>query len=88
MYPVICAAAAIVFAIRGRWELRHRMWFWATMSVLACLHVVLIAFIPWKAGWTPAPVTTLFCIMDVAMIFGIIALIEWLGRLRSGTRKS
>lgn len=40
------------------------------------LHVALILFVPWKSGWVPARFTTLFCIVDLAMIFGVVALVQ------------
>jgi hypothetical protein len=76
MYPVIGAAAAIVLVVRGRWDLRYRRWFWFTMLVIVALHVVVVLRIPWKTGWVPAPLTSLFCIVDLVVIFGLLAGIE------------
>jgi hypothetical protein len=75
-YPVIAALGAIGFAIRGNWDLRNRLWFWITMTVIAALHVPLILLVPWKAGWVPAPVTMAFCIVDLAIIYGVIGFIK------------
>uniref|UniRef100_E6QP31 Transmembrane protein n=1 Tax=mine drainage metagenome TaxID=410659 RepID=E6QP31_9ZZZZ len=80
-YPVIAASGAIAFAVRGRWELRGHWWFWVTVVAIVCLHVPLILFIPWKAGWIPAPITMLACLVDLAALFGIFGLVE---KLMSG----
>jgi hypothetical protein len=50
------------------------------MTVIAALHVLLILFVPWKAGWVPAPVTLVFCVVDLAIIYGVIGLNERLSR--------
>jgi hypothetical protein len=75
-YPVIASLLAIGFAIRGSWELRGRLWFWTTISAIVALHLALILFVPWKSGWVPARVTMLFCIVDLAIIFGVIAIVQ------------
>lgn len=76
MYPVIGSVAAIVIAIRGRWDLRSYTWFWFTMFVVAALHLVIILRIPWKSGWVPAPITGLFCIVDLVIIFGLLTAMQ------------
>jgi hypothetical protein len=75
-YPVIAALVAIGLAIRGSWELRGRLWFWITITVIVALHVPLILLVPWKAGWVPARVTTAFGIADLAIIYGVIGFIK------------
>lgn len=75
-YPVLAALVAIAFAIRGRWELRAKWWFWLTMTVIVGFHALIVLLVPWKSGWVPAPLTILFCIVDLAIIFGVINLIE------------
>ena len=82
-YPVLCASVAILFAVRGRWELRNRWWFWVTVFAIVCAHVALILYLPWKAGWIPAPITMLACLVDLAILFGIFSLVE---KLMDGNR--
>lgn len=36
-----------VFVVWIRWDLRRRVWFWATVAILVVLHVPLVLFIPW-----------------------------------------
>jgi hypothetical protein len=84
--PIGAGAAAICAVIKVNWDLRGRLWFWATMAVIAGLHMPLILYVPWHKGWVPAPVTFGFCIVDVAIILGILNLIGRL--LKGGTRTS
>ena len=81
----MAAAAAIGAVIKVNWELRGRVWFWVTMAIIAGLHVLLIPYVPWHKGWVPARVTFGFCIVDVAIILGILNLI---GRLFKGGMKT
>ncbi len=83
VYPVIAASGAIAFAVRGRWELRNRWWFWVTAFAIVCAHLALILYLPWKAGWIPAPITMLACLVDLAILFGIFSLVE---KLMDGNR--
>src|SRR5215469_17880881 len=75
-YPVMASSAAIAFVVRGRWDLRGRWWFWATIAAVVGLHTVLIVLIPWNAGWVPAPVTMLACIADLALLYFIIGAVD------------
>jgi hypothetical protein len=88
MYPVIASAAAIILVIRGRWDLRNRPWFWFTMLVIIALHVVIVWRIPWKSGWVPAPVTSLFCIIDLVVIFSVLAGIQKVADWRRANNES
>jgi uncharacterized membrane protein (DUF485 family) len=81
-YPVLASIVAIGFAIRAYWELRGRLWFWITISLFIAEHLILILRIPWRSGWVPAPVTMAFCVFDLAIILGVISLIErWMNRI-------
>jgi hypothetical protein len=79
--PTVAAALTISAVVKVNWEFHERLWFWVTMAAIAGLHVLLILCIPWHKGWIPAPVTLGFCIVDAAIILGILNLI---GRLFEG----
>ena len=83
--PTVAAAGTIGAVIKVNWELRWRVWFWVTIAVITGLHVLLIIYVPWHKGWVPAPIGAAFCIMDVAIILGILNLI---GRLFNGETKT
>src|ERR1700690_3256088 len=42
-----CFGGAIVIAVRLRWELRNRVWFWLTVLIVALLHLAAVLFVPW-----------------------------------------
>ncbi len=74
--PAILSLGMIVFAIRVKWELKRRVWFWITMTVIVALHIPLILFVPWTTRWIPALVVTPICFADFVVILAIIKLLE------------
>jgi hypothetical protein len=74
--PTVAGAGTIGVAIKVNWELRGRVWFWVTMAIITGLHVLLILYVPWHKGWVPVPVTFGFCIVDMAIILGILNLVQ------------
>jgi hypothetical protein len=71
----ICAGMFLV-AIKVRWELRNRLWFWSTIVALLALHIPLILYLPWTSRWIPAVGIFALGVVDCAIILGCIALIE------------
>lgn len=66
----------LLIAIKVRWELSSRPWFWATVSMIAVLHMPLVFFVPWTSKWIPAAIMLPFCVVDCLVILGIIQLVE------------
>ncbi len=44
----------IMLAIRIRWDLRKRVWFWGTFVLVLVLHIPLFLLVKWPHGWLPA----------------------------------
>jgi hypothetical protein len=67
----------LAIAITLRWKLRRHMWFWATMTFLAGLHVPLVLFIPWTTKWIPA-----FVIAPVGLadLYGMLWVLSRVGK--------
>lgn len=84
-YPILCAGASIIGVVWVSPELRGHLWFWATIAIVAALHVPLILYLPWRAGWIPAPLLLVFCIADALIILAIIQAVQ---RLKDGTKAS
>ena len=70
------SAAVIIIAIRSRWDLSHRLWFWITISIVVGLHVPLVLLTEWPqkgyagyALWLPA-------VLDFAVVYGLIKVAE------------
>ena len=65
-----------MMAIRARWDLRRRGWFWVTAAVLVGFHVFLVLYIPWTdksyPGYTLLPVG----LLDYGIMYGCINLVE------------
>jgi hypothetical protein len=76
VYPVICSVAAIGMTIRGYWESLGKLWFWGTITIIAALHLFMILRVPWKAGRVPVQFLIPICIVDFAIVLGIVGLVE------------
>lgn len=83
-YPVCVTVAMIAGVLKLCWELHRRPWFWATMTIVVASHVLLTLYIPWRAGWIPAPVTIAVCMVDLVIVVRIIKLIARLVDRRPG----
>lgn len=74
-FPILGTVAVIVGVVSLSWELRRRPWYWVTMILVVALHVPVILYVPWRAGWIPAPVTIAVCMVDLLIIVRVLKLI-------------
>jgi multisubunit Na+/H+ antiporter MnhB subunit len=79
-----CCLGVILLAIRMRWELRKRAWFWAVMTVVLALHVPLIVLWRWPDRWIPGVALLPFGVADCLMILGVVRVTERLARPKGG----
>ncbi len=71
------SAGMIAVAVRYFWDLRNRMWFCATISFIALLHVPVILFVRWPFNQRYTYVQMLpVAFLDFALIYGVIRLAE------------
>ena len=74
------AAAACVgvfgTTIWSRWHLRHNVWFWIALAVLAAVHLPLIFRVRWSDASLPAYGLLPIMLADFAFVCGPIWLIE------------
>jgi hypothetical protein len=75
MLPTWNCIAVLGFAIAVKWKLRRHAWFWATMTILAALHVPLILFVPWTSTWVPAIAIAVIDSADLIMILAILSVV-------------
>ncbi len=71
--------AMTMIAVRVRWDLRKRLWFWAIILSLLALHVPLLFLFRWPHGyhgWLPAVGTLPIGLADVLIILGAVRLVE------------
>ncbi len=73
--PSIISAAMVAIAIALRWKLRRHVWFWATMAILAALHLPLILFVPWTTRWIPAVVIAPVGIADLYAMLWVLSVV-------------
>lgn len=74
--PTLFSILVIAVAIKMKWELRKRLWFWAVMVGITALHVSLIVCVLWTTRWIPAFVITPILVVDLVGILAIIILLE------------
>jgi hypothetical protein len=70
------SAMTILIAMNVRWELRKHIWFWLTMLCIVVEHVPLVLFVPWTSRWIPAVGILPIVVVDIALIFGCLYLVE------------
>lgn len=70
------SAMAILIAMKVRWELRKHIWFWLTIFCIVLAHVPLVLFVPWTSRWIPAVGILPIVVVDIAIIFGCLRLVE------------
>lgn len=80
--PSIISAGMVAIAIALRWKLRRHVWFWATMTFLAALHLPLILFVPWTTKWIPAIVIAPIGIGDLYVMLWVLSVV---GKFVQGT---
>ena len=74
--PLFVCVAAFGLVIYIRWDLRRRVWFWATVATLAVLHALLIWNIPWTSKWVPAAAFAGMCSIDFVLMLWVLAALE------------
>lgn len=75
MNVAICLAACII-AIRIRWDLRTRLWFWTVVAVVLALHIPLFFLIQWPHTWVPGVALLPIGLADLLVILGVVAFVE------------
>jgi hypothetical protein len=73
----ICAGMVIT-SVWIRWDLRDRLWFWVTVTLLILLHVPLVVLIPWTDHSYPGITLLPAALLDLAVTYGAIKLVELL----------
>jgi hypothetical protein len=71
----ICLAMCII-AIRIRWDLRKRLWFWGIVAFVLALHVPLLLIIQWPHAWVPGIALLPIGLADVLIILGAVGFVE------------
>jgi hypothetical protein len=68
---------AILFAIKIRWHLRKRIWFWVIIAVIFALHIPLLFLARWPYGSVPTIFYSMpIGILDFLIVSGALRLAE------------
>ena len=70
------ALAGILFAIKTRWDLRNRIWFWGIIALLLVLHIPLLLLVRWPSGWVPAMAALPLALADFLIVLGAARFVE------------
>ncbi len=75
------SAAMIAVVVRYFWDLREHIWFWAAITFIVFLYILLIVFLPppatqWNyVHWNYVQMLP-FGLLDFAIVYGVIRLVE------------
>ena len=65
-----------VIAIRIRWDLRTRFWFWGVIVLLFAFHVPFFCLIQWPHVWVPGVALLPIALADLMIILGAVRFVE------------
>jgi len=71
----ICLGMCLV-AVRIRWELRTRFWFWSVIAFVLVLHVPLFFVIQWPHARVPGVALLPVGLADVFIVLGAVRFVE------------
>ena len=75
-------AGMTTIAVKIRWDLHNRVWFWPTIVLISFVHCYAVISIPWTLRWVPAALIFPFCVADGVAILGSSDAIEALATER------
>lgn len=73
--PLLNCVAVFGLLICLKWQLKRQPMFWATMVVLAAIHVVAIWYVPWTSKWLPALAIATISSVDFCLMLGVINIV-------------
>jgi hypothetical protein len=74
--PILADLGALFIAIRLRWRLRDRIWFWATIFTFTALSCLLIATLTWTTEGPSRPIVGGFMAVSVYCLFVVLHAFE------------
>jgi len=66
----------ILLAVKLRWDLRTKPWFWGVVVLVLALNMPLIVMVKWPHGWLPAGSLLPIAIADCLVTLGAARSIE------------
>jgi hypothetical protein len=74
--PASLCVGMIICAIRLRWKLRDRWWFWATIAAVLILHVPVVLLVPFPHIVVNRVTLLPIGLADCLIILGAVRLVE------------
>lgn len=65
-----------LLAVRIRWDLRNRVWFWVVVTLVVALNVPIVLMVPWPHAWVPGIVLLPLGLADLLLTLGVVRLTE------------
>ena len=66
----------LIFAARGRWDMRREAWYWITIAIIAGFQTPLVIFVPWTNKSYPGLALLPIAVLDFALIYGAFKLVD------------
>ncbi len=73
---VVVGLGGILLAIKVRWDLRSRPWFWGVIALMLAVNVPPILMIRWPHGWVPGVALLPIALADCLLTIGAVRLAE------------
>jgi hypothetical protein len=70
--PLLNCIAVFALLIYLKRQLTRQVRFWATVAVLAALHVLVIWYVPWTTRWVPALAIAAISSVDFCLMLWIV----------------
>jgi hypothetical protein len=80
-------AMALFLAVRFRWEVSRKTWFWPSIAAISLIHLPLILFFPWTAGWVPSFLIFPLVLADFFVVLILIHRVEMFMASAGASRK-
>lgn len=73
---VAICLGVLMFAVRIRWDLRKRLWFWGILFLVLLLHVPLFVLVQWPKGFFYHKGMLPVALIDLSVFLGTVHLVE------------
>ena len=74
--PILAMLGSVFIAIRLRWQLRGRVWFWVTILIYVALSAVLTSALTWGTDGPSRPIIGGFMGVSVYCLFVVLHALE------------
>ena len=87
-FPALLCIAMISFAVYSNWKLKSFWWFWASIALIAAIHIYFVPRLPWGTEHLSSIVAIPIGLLDFGLVVGFIKLVEMICRDREDSNES